>query len=421
MNCPNAREWDLLAMEALDEQAVEPLLAHLKQCPDCPATYERARRAHLERIRTYDQLDRGHDGLREQLLAALPAEPARSRADRFVRGWQHTGDFAMFIKHRVSAKAAIALVSVAACIVFAVALTSFAGGRNAFAAAIEQFQKAKTIVCRVSTTVEIGGTTTHTFGKLYISAEYGSRMETSMNGMTMLISFAPLQGPQTMINPLSRSYTVVDKQVTDPARKSDNNPDGFILALVKLKGQASRELGRANLEGIDALGYEISGELLGLGHGEGIRSELWVDAKTYLPVRYVAEIPIPQAGSTCELVFDQFEWDTPVDASLFTPDIPAGYTRIDATMPPIDEAVLIKGLGNYVELVGKYPSTMEASTLVTEMSAASAHASPARWRRARRHRTKRCSCGNRWRSARPSRSTRSSARKGIRPSTTARR
>ena len=372
MNCPSTHDWDLLAMEALEERAAAPLLAHLKECPDCRGSYEQARRSHLDRIRMYDQLDRGHDSLREQLMAALPPQPARSRADRFVRGWRHTGDFVMSIKHKVGARATIGLVSAAACIGFVVLLMTFAGGRSAFAAAIEQFHRAKTIVCRVSTTTPVpgGAMTFQQTGKLYFSAEYGSRLEMLTNGVTMIIQYTPLQGPTTCVTPLSGTYTATDTQALDQGTHRGDDPDAFILALSQLKGQASRELGRKNLDGVETLGYEIAGQMLGLGSGAGLRSELWVDAKTYLPVRYVAEMPMPGVSGICQMVYDQFEWDTPLDPKLFVPEIPAEYTRLDAKAPVADEAALIKGLGNYAELVGKYPPTMDTSSIVTDLSAA---------------------------------------------------
>jgi hypothetical protein len=359
-------------MEVLEDEPATRLLDHLRECPDCRRVYEVARRAHLDRIRMYDQLDRGHDDLREQLMAALPPQPARSRADRLVRGWRHTGDFVMTIKSRVGGRAAIGLVSAAACIAFVVLVMTFARGRDAFATAIEQFQNARTIVCHISTSFSGGPMSMQQTGILQISAEYGSRCEMGMGGTTpMLIQYTPLEGPTTTVTPLTRSYTVVD---TEAAEKHRDSPDEFIRALSKLEGQASRELGRKDLDGIEVLGYEIDGQLLGLGSGEGVRSELWIDAQTYLPVRYLAEIPMPEmpggTGGMLEMVYDQFEWDTPLDPQLFVPDIPADYTRLEATMPTPDEAALIKGLENYAELAGKYPPALNQGTIVTDFAAA---------------------------------------------------
>jgi hypothetical protein len=378
MTCPKKSELDLLAMEAFDGERQARLLGHLRECLECQRAYEGARRGHLDRIRMYDQLDRDHDELREQLMAVLPVEPTRSRADRFVRGWRRMGGFAMSINRRLGGRATIGLLSAAACIGIAVLVMTFAQGKNAFATAIEQLQKAKTIVCRVSTATSVSATPMpfRQTGKIYFSAEYGSRCELSMNGAPMIIQYAPPQGPITTVTPLTRTYTVVEQQAAGQPGQPGNAPDSFIHALMKLKGEASRELGRKNLDGVEALGYEISGQLLGLGQGEGVRSELWIDSQTYLPVRYVAEMAMPEVpgtgfkGGTCQMVYDQFEWDTPVDPKLFAPDIPADYTRVDATMPTPDEGALIQGLSNYAELTGKYPTALSASTMVTEFSSA---------------------------------------------------
>ena len=70
-----------------------------------------------------------------------------------------------------------------------------------------------------------------------------------------------------------------------------------------------------------------------------------------------------------QMVYDQFEWDTPLDPKLFKPDIPADYTRIDVSTPTvIDEAALLKGLQNYADLAGKYPPAMDATTLSTDLA-----------------------------------------------------
>jgi len=252
------------------------------------------------------------------------------------------------------------------------------GAGSALAAAIQKFQNAKTIVRRISSSVTGGPMTIQQKGKLEVSSEYGCRCEMGEDGTTpMLIQYSPLHGPMTTVMPLTHTYTVVDMQAVGGhghGPQGIDSPDAFILALSKLKGHASRELGRATVDGIDSLGYEITGELLGLGSGEGVRSELWIDARTCLPVRYMAEMPGPELsggkGGKMQIVYDQFEWDTPLDPNLFVPDIPAGYTRIDAKAPVPDEASLIKGLGNYAELAGKYPPALDATTMTTDLAAA---------------------------------------------------
>jgi hypothetical protein len=371
MTCPDTHEWDLLAMEALDDSAAGPLRVHAKECPACQRRFEQARRAHLDRIRMYDGFDRGHDSLREQLMAALPAAPARSQTDRLVRGWRYMGDVAVSIKHRVGARAVIGMVSVAACAAIILLAVTFAGGRSAFATAIEQFRNARTIVCRVSspTPVSAGPMSFDFDGTLYVSSEHGSRMELLMNGSVAQVQYMPPGGPMTMVTPLARQYMIIDTTSAGPGPETGANPDDFLRALGRLTDKASRELGRQEIDGVEAIGYEISGAALGLGSGDQIRSELWIDAETHLPVRYFVEMPGP-TEAPLQMVFDEFQWDTPLDPDLFVPDIPADYTRIDAVMPTPDEAALIKGLGSYVELTGKYPPKLDLSVIMTDMMTA---------------------------------------------------
>lgn len=280
------------------------------------------------------------------------------------------GRFTVMLQSR-KAKWSFAAAAAAA-IVLAVGFWPHQAGRDAgsaFAVAIRQFREARTIVCNVSGApgdTVVGAVS----GKLYVSAEQGSRLEMLMGPTPMMIMYSSPQGAQTIVNPPLRTYTVIESPADAPAGPPANSADGFIVALAKLQGQATRELGRQVVDGVDSIGYEIAGELLGIGKGDEVRSELWIDAATYLPVRYVAEMPMSGFDGRYQLVYDRFEWDTPLDPQLFVPQIPSDYTRLDAKPPAPDESALIQGLGNYAELTGKYPPKLDASTMVTDFSTA---------------------------------------------------
>ncbi len=369
MTCPNKRELDLLAMEVLDDERQAQLRAHVRDCAECRKGYEASRRAHFERIRMYDQFDRGHDELREQLIAALPAKPGRSRADWVVRGWRRFGDVVMSTTHKHKTRGVAAVLAAAAGIALVVTLLIPEPGKGAFAAAIEQFHKAKTIVCRVSSPepIEVLGLKFEATGKTYISAEYGSRSERYGNGMLVSLTFTPLEGPMTVVNPLGRTYMVVDMDKVQPDAQRGANPDAFIRQLQSVSDKADRELGSANIDGVEAMGFEMVGAAGKPKSIPDMRAELWVDPRTGLPVRYVVEIPGLQAGKTMSMVYDQFEWDTPLDPKLFEPDIPANYTRLDAEMPAMDEHSLINGLSKFADKTGKYPTEMNMGRIVGEL------------------------------------------------------
>jgi hypothetical protein len=323
-------------------------------------------------MRMYDQFDQGHDDLREQLMAVLPPEPDRSRADWLACGWQRLGDLAVSLNRRVSGRAAAAVFAVAASLALGVFLFVSAERQKAFAAAIEHFQRAKTIVCRLSSpaTMGFGGMEISLTGTLYISAEHGSRFESYGNGFLANIYYTPLEGPVTVVNPPAGNYIVIDRVNVSQSAREGSSPDEFICALQKLGVEADRELGQMEIDGVEALGYEISGETLGLGAVPDARSELWIDANTDLPLRYVAETPGFEPGTKLTLVYDQFEWDTPLEPELFEPDIPPGYARLEATMPAVDETTMIDGLGQFAELAGKYPTEMSMPKVVGELASA---------------------------------------------------
>lgn len=374
MTCPNKSELDLLAMEVLDEERQAQLRAHVRDCLECRKGHEASRRAHFERVRMYDQFDRGHDELREQLIAALPAKPGRSRADWLVRGWRRFGDVVMSTAHKHKTRGVAAVLAAAACITLVVSLLVPEPGKSAFAAAIEQFHKAKTIVCRVSSPepIEILGMEFLATGKTYVSAEYGSRSELYGNGMLVSVTFTPLEGPMTVVSPLGRTYMVVDMDKVMPDTQRGSNPDAFIRQLQSVSDKADRELGSANIGGVEAMGFEMVGTAEKPNSIPGMRAELWVDPRTGLPVKYLVEIPGLQAGKTLSMVYDQFEWDTPLDPKLFEPDIPANYTRLDAEMPAMDESTLINGLSKFADKTGKYPTEMNMGRIVGELIFASA-------------------------------------------------
>jgi outer membrane lipoprotein-sorting protein len=328
-----------------------------------------AQRNHAGLLRAFEVFDRNHDQQREQLMAALPPELAGFQGDRLVRGWRRLGDSIMPVSWKASGRATAAVLGAAACIALVAVLFVSGGKQGAFAAAIEQFHKAQTIVCRVASPmpVAVGGLKIQQTGKLYVSAEHGARFENYGNGFLTNIHYTPFEGPTIVVNPPARNYMVIDVQAAGDDARASARPDEFIRALQELSAEADRELGLRTIEGVEAEGYEISGRTLGLGSLPDARSELWVDSSTFLPVRYVTEVPGFEPGTTFTLVYDRFEWDTSLDPQLFQPDIPDDYTRLDARMPVPDEATLITGLAKFAELTGKYPTRMDMTGVVGEL------------------------------------------------------
>jgi outer membrane lipoprotein-sorting protein len=121
---------------------------------------------------------------------------------------------------------------------------------------------------------------------------------------------------------------------------------------------AKREsLGEKEIAGRRAVGYRISSTAQVL--------TIWGDPQTGLPVRIESKIDlIPKVKTT----WTEFEFDVPVDPSLFRLEPPPGYTVVDVPVdvsPPV-ESDLIASLRQYAEMNdGRFPDAFDTpSTMV---------------------------------------------------------
>jgi hypothetical protein len=160
-----------------------------------------------------------------------------------------------------------------------------------------------------------------------------------------------------------------------------NRPDEFFQRFLSLSEVADRCLGRSVIEGREVIGYEVSARKLGFEYlqaGAGKDGQvatvapggrLWVDVKTGQPVRLEFETDDSWSGRRVRMVFDQFEWNVPLEDQLFVPDLPPDTRVIEATMPPLTEQTLLDGLRLYASLGHGYPTVLDGSRLTAEVAA----------------------------------------------------
>lgn len=375
MRCPSAEDWDLLAMEILTGGQAESMLAHARACDACRTRLEAARRAHIDRVRTYEAFDRDHDELREQLMTALPDElPRRSGVNRLVRGWARLGDHVMSLNKTAGRRAAAVLVP-AACILIAVSIFLAPGQKSAFAAAIEHLRQAKTIVCRITMPegLQFSGVEVKAEGKMQISSEHGSRIEMYVNDTLMQLQYTPLEGPSIIVTPPARSYFEFDVSSLAPDETAARTPSAWVQKLRELEAKADRELGRETTGGHEAVGFEIDGKRLGFTPPAGqdksnASMEIWVVEDSGLPVQMKIQVPMPGQDKPLVVVMDQFEWDVPVDAALFKPDIPEDFIKLDLKFARPSEETLLNTLKTISELTGgRYTSSLQSVSTLAEL------------------------------------------------------
>ena len=407
MKCPSPAQWDLLAMEALEADEAERLYAHARVCPDCRETWQVARRTHVDRVRMYEAYDREHDELRDQLMAVLPEEPPRRESAGLSASFgRRLGGLAMSLNKSFGRRAAVVLVP-AACIVIGL-LVFMAPERDVFAAAVKHMREATTITSRYQMFMN-DAEQPMMEGMLYLSSKQGMRFDVELGsfiptfggmasggmasessdetiGEPTMSVVRGIDGPVVMYNPvmnLSFRMNGIENMQEDPRA---NTPDAFIRKFMELADQADTLLGRSIIDGREVEGYEVSGEKLGLnliGTGAAIgklsnveRPEpvvrLFIDVNDGLPVRMEVEMVLPMLGGRMLAAYDQFEWNQPLDASLFSLDIPEGTREIEVTFPPMSEEVLIEGLGIFADWTGRYPTELNPTSMTMQMSIAAA-------------------------------------------------
>lgn len=390
MSCPSANDWDLLAMGVIDDAPADTLKSHAEACSTCRQLCLAARRAHVERLRSYEVFDRDHDPLRDALMAALPAESPAQLSER-IGVTRRLGDWIMSINTKSTRRIAAVLVPAACFIVAAIALLSPNHQKSAFAAAIERIRSARTIVAHFEAYMNHSEAPMQS-GTLSLSDDYGMRFDMSSsadafpgipNVMAMTMIHQP-DGPVVLVQPslnlVMRMHTPDGKMLGWSGGLDQSSPDRFLEGFRKLTGEADSQLGLSMLNGRKVEGFEISARKLGLEYigrgpaGDDIEPSLarvWVDAKTHLPVRMevdmVVDAPEPMNCFHVRAVYSDFEFDQTLDPALFVPTIPENAHVFDVKVPAPNEETLLDALRLFAETTERYPTTLDPSHISAEL------------------------------------------------------
>jgi outer membrane lipoprotein-sorting protein len=386
MKCPLPNDWELMAMQALDAPQTDALAKHAGSCAACRELLLTARRAHVDRLRRYEAFDRDHDRLREELIAALPAEsPARPA------GWLRRIGERIMTMQPVARRAAILLP--AACLVLGTLFVLSWNQPSAFAAALAKIRDARTIVAHFEAFMNAGEAPMQS-GTLYLSEEFGMRFDAAV-GPGMLAGVAgqpfgmsishkhgqPVVMRMPAMNIVMRMHTPDGEMHGWSGGFDQSSPAKFLEGLRGWTGKADADLGRSTIDGRAVEGFEIRGEKLGIAplsskgdsEADAPTARLWVETGTHLPVRMEIEMSVeaPPLGLVrMRISYDRFEFDTPLPESTFEQEIPAGAKVIDVNVPAPDEQTLLKTLRMLADATGSYPEELDPARLTAELTVA---------------------------------------------------
>ena len=159
---------------------------------------------------------------------------------------------------------------------------------------------------------------------------------------------------------------IYDGVKLDFYKEQYNEPRAIIKQILNC---SHKSLGQSVINGITVERFQTTDLVYGGGFfGEAARTEdpqnvdvkLWVDLKTFLPVRLEEDI-VKKDGTQLHEVSYDFRWNVIINPDDFVPEIPEDYRAPagDIIIQPTNEENAIKGLKLFADAVGKYPENLD--------------------------------------------------------------
>ena len=206
-----------------------------------------------------------------------------------------------------------------------------------------------------------------------ISGDFGMKAEAiSIDGntgqkSTSTVYVSPQEGIIVTLMPDQKKYMrmELDDDMLNRTKQQNNDPREMIKQML---GSEYTELGRSTIDGIEVDGFQTNDPAVIGGVGENVTLTIWVDSKTWLPIRSEMEF---NQGDRMQVhgVVSEYKWGVPVTADEFKPVIPDDFEPMGTgmQMPKMSEEGLIEGLRLFAELTGRYPKKLSVMELAQEI------------------------------------------------------
>jgi len=264
-------------------------------------------------------------------------------------------------------------LAVAAAVVLAVAFgLNMIGGRHmggvAWSQLLENVQQVRTCIHRTRMTISRDNEPDSTVEFLvYRSSDFGIRRDAYVDGELETQLYVARDAEKCVeIVPSQKRYvktTFTEEQRAEIRQKND--PRELVALLMSFD---HTELGPEVIEGRECEGIEVNDPRFGRMLFEEGKGRLWADVQTDLPV--LMEFEGTSAGGSIQthLVIDEFNWDPPLTAADFEPNIPDDYTVMAEVDLSAKEETVVEGLRIFASITGgKYPSSLDLMTSMKEV------------------------------------------------------
>jgi len=344
MNCAECKELLVAYIEGLlDETKKRSVAQHLKDCAVCRAELK-------ETSNLCSRLVNNGKNLAQTNLEDVVLERIIREQNSRLKAASKIG--ASLNIRRTIMKSKIAKLAAAAAIIVAtvLGLHLFNPFRATvtFADVIKPILSARTVVLDFIVGSEETGPVMH-------DIVVGSRIRRTFSNMATIMIIDLDNAKMLTLDPPSKGAAYVD--IRGPLREGTKNLLEFVRKVItSLKDMPVQELGQREIDGQKAVGFLVR------GHNEEIT--IWANPKTATPIR------IELLYGQTLYILKNIEFDVPVEESLVSMDVPAGYTLSDKQfdMTKFSEQDFITSLRLYAEhlLAGSFPQTLSLEDLMNQ-------------------------------------------------------
>ena len=252
---------------------------------------------------------------------------------------------------RLIMKSSITKVAVAAAVIIVAVLGVhyMMAPSITFADVVKPLLNAKTMIFDVI----IGDEETGTAMNETIVGQKIRRTISNLPGITMIID---LEGSKMLaLNDIDHSAGYVD--ISGTVKERHQSYVTFLRQVITKLKDNHQELGEQEIDGRKAIVFEAQ------GRNQGVK--IWADPETALPIR--VELTLGQMFS----IMKNFQFDPPIDDSLVSMDVPAGYTldKTEYDMTDVTEQDFIEGLRIWAKIIGDgtFPEAIGTENAMNQM------------------------------------------------------
>jgi hypothetical protein len=271
-------------------------------------------------------------------MQALAESKKTLSADTGPNKWR------IIMRSRITKLAAAAVIAIA--VLFGVG--RFFGGTVTFAQVIEPILNAHTVVFDYVIGSEETGSIMH-------NIVVDSKIRRTFSNMDLIFIIDLDSARMLTLDPDNKSAAYVD--IEGPLKERTKDLLEFIRnTYTDLKDMPVEELGRQNIDGLEAIGFKLS--------GPNTEITIWADPETAKPIRI--EVSMGKAL----FIFKNFEFDVPVDESLVSMEPPYGYTlsdkQFDMTSFTEQDFITVLRLWVGYALDGNFPQSLSVVELLNQ-------------------------------------------------------